>query len=327
MYSHYQSAPGFGTNQWQAPAPPPPAFSAQPQPNWGGADFYNAHALQPDPSIYENAWDRVRNNDEDADGVGVHEAKHWHRRAYGGLGDLSQMDNGSIGAAAAYEAYRTWIHNSSMSAPLSGDVERQREGLTGLAVAEASRLLQYAGRGDHYARREVSEAAASTASILFYHSRAKQDHREYGRGRSRSRGRDDGEYGRSDRRGSFSDSYDDDPYALDSRVSGGFRPRSHSRHRAHSSSRHSPMMYQGSAVGGSSVGPPTMQMPYPATEPMDMEEEEEEEHTVEEEEEHTAHRRTVDLAPSLRRCRSRDRAQCTVPLRCQFKRNTASALE
>lgn len=43
-----------------------------------------------------------------------------------------------IGHAAAYEAYRTWIHNSSMYEPLSGDQERQREGLIGLAVAEGT---------------------------------------------------------------------------------------------------------------------------------------------------------------------------------------------
>ena len=41
-----------------------------------------------------------------------------------------------IGHAAAYEAYRTWIHNRYMYEPLSGDRERQREGITGLAVAE-----------------------------------------------------------------------------------------------------------------------------------------------------------------------------------------------
>lgn len=41
-----------------------------------------------------------------------------------------------IGHAAAYEAYRTWIHNSSIYEPLSGDIERQREGLIGLAIAE-----------------------------------------------------------------------------------------------------------------------------------------------------------------------------------------------
>lgn len=41
-----------------------------------------------------------------------------------------------LGHAAAYEAYRTWIHNSSMYEPLSGDIDRQREGLIGLAMAE-----------------------------------------------------------------------------------------------------------------------------------------------------------------------------------------------
>jgi hypothetical protein len=46
------------------------------------------------------------------------------------------MQPHEIGHAAAYEAYRTWIHNSSIYEPLSGDIERQREALTGLAVAE-----------------------------------------------------------------------------------------------------------------------------------------------------------------------------------------------
>jgi hypothetical protein len=41
-----------------------------------------------------------------------------------------------LGHAAAYEAFRTWMHNSSIYEPLSGDVERQREGLIGIAIAE-----------------------------------------------------------------------------------------------------------------------------------------------------------------------------------------------
>lgn len=49
-----------------------------------------------------------------------------------------------IGHAAAYEAYRTWIHNSSIYEPLSGDIERQREGLIGLAVAEGIAMLAVA---------------------------------------------------------------------------------------------------------------------------------------------------------------------------------------
>jgi hypothetical protein len=50
------------------------------------------------------------------------------------------MQPHEIGHAAAYEAYRTWIHNSSIYEPLSGDIERQREALTGLAVAEGPLL-------------------------------------------------------------------------------------------------------------------------------------------------------------------------------------------
>lgn len=41
-----------------------------------------------------------------------------------------------LGHAAAYEAYRTWMHNSSIYEPLSGDIERQQDGLIGLAIAE-----------------------------------------------------------------------------------------------------------------------------------------------------------------------------------------------
>jgi len=192
----------------------------------------------------------------------MHEAKHWHRRAYGGLGEVNQMQPTEIGHAAAYEAYRTWIHNSSISEPLSGDVERQREGLAGLAVAEASRLLQFSNRSmDNYARMQASEAAAATASIIFYHNRAKQDG-EYGRSRSRSRSR----------RGSFS-SYDD-PYASDLRAQSSTysRPRSHSRHRSQSrhrshstSSRHSPMMpFQGSPMAGSMSSNNVAPIPIPS---------------------------------------------------------------
>lgn len=89
-----------------------------------------------------------------------------------------------IGHAAAYEAYRTWIHNSSIYEPLNGEVQRQ--GLIGLAVGEGSlslfylphfihpeisvaRLLAYAGRQtDKYARLTASETAAATASTIFY---------------------------------------------------------------------------------------------------------------------------------------------------------------
>ncbi|KAJ6495579.1 hypothetical protein C8R47DRAFT_1115608 [Mycena vitilis] len=229
--------------------PPPPQF--QPQPDWGGMDYYNAHAINPESSLYDHAWNGVRQYSGSPmdQGVGMHEARHWHKRAYGGLGELGLMQPAEIGHAAAYEAYRTWIHNSSIHEPLSGDIERQREGLIGLAIAEASRLLQFANRSmDTYARTAAAESAAATASIIFYHSREREEG-DYHRSRSRTR------------HGSFSggSSYeDDDPYASDlqamaSQFSG---HRSHSRHRSHStSSRHAP--FPGSQMGGISpnLGP------------------------------------------------------------------------
>jgi len=124
------------------------------------------------------------------------------------------MQPHEIGHAAAYEAYRTWIHNSSIYEPLSGDIERQREALTGLAVAEASRLLQYSSHPmDNYAYLAASEAAAHTASYIFYQSR-------------------DGEYrSRSQHRQSF-----DDPYALDDTLFSRTRSQSAHGHRSRSRS-------------------------------------------------------------------------------------------
>ena len=44
-----------------------------------------------------------------------------------------------IGAAAAYEAYRMWKHHrTALFDPLGGAIEREREGLIGLAVAEGT---------------------------------------------------------------------------------------------------------------------------------------------------------------------------------------------
>lgn len=49
---------------------------------------------------------------------------------------LTQVLPADLGAAAAYEVYRTWKHNSSLHAPLSADRMMQREGLIGMAIAE-----------------------------------------------------------------------------------------------------------------------------------------------------------------------------------------------
>ncbi|KAI0356278.1 hypothetical protein OH77DRAFT_1423897 [Trametes cingulata] len=163
-YSYYQSnVPGWGTSQFQFGPPPQPPF--QPQPSWRGFDFYNAHAVNPDPSLYESIMMRLR--DILGMGIGHHEARHWHRRVYSGLVPLSQLLPADIGAAAAYEAYRTWKHNSFLYEPIRADREQQREGLIGMAIAETQRLWQYSGRPlDTYGLRAACEAAASAAHVL-----------------------------------------------------------------------------------------------------------------------------------------------------------------
>ncbi len=53
---------------------------------------------------------------------------------------LTQLLPEDIGAAAAYEAYRTWKYNSFLHEPLSAEREAQREGLTGMAIAESASI-------------------------------------------------------------------------------------------------------------------------------------------------------------------------------------------
>lgn len=58
---------------------------------------------------------------------------------------LQQLLPADIGAAAAYEAYRTWKHNSFLYEPLSADRELQREGLIGMAIAESTSFSSLSG--------------------------------------------------------------------------------------------------------------------------------------------------------------------------------------
>ncbi|KAJ8494549.1 hypothetical protein ONZ45_g13207 [Pleurotus djamor] len=210
-----------------------------------------SHKPDSNRSLFDHAWGRVRNYTPGMDewGVGLNEARYWHRRVYGGYNNGEPLSPSEIGHAAAYEAYRTWIHNTSIYEPLSGDLERQREGLIGLAVAEAARLAQQPvitrRPMDSYARMEVSDAAAATASVIFYESR---DEMELDRARPRSR------------MGSFSGSSVGDPYAMDDRLLYPRRyGRSRSRHRSLSRPGGSPTIINVPPVGGMGPG-----MPYPS---------------------------------------------------------------
>ena len=84
---YYRSNPNWATSQWQSIAPPAPSF--QPQPSWGGLDFYRAIAGQSyDGGLFNHAFNRLQGlgtQSLSSMGPSIVEAKLMHRRAYGGL--------------------------------------------------------------------------------------------------------------------------------------------------------------------------------------------------------------------------------------------------
>jgi len=207
------------------------AFSFQPQSTWGGLDYYRAHALNPEPSLYEDAWGRVRDRNSignDSLGVGMDEARHSHRRAYEMPGEINCMAPVEIGQAAAYEAYKTWLRDSAIY-EIVGERERQREGLVGIAVAEVTRLLQFSHRQvDRYSQSVAADAAAHTVTALFY-----QGQDDYPRSRSRSRMRAASYAGSH-----MLDPMSDDIWPQRSRSRSVSRSRSRHRHYSASPPRH-----------------------------------------------------------------------------------------
>jgi hypothetical protein len=161
-FNHYRHNPGWGTQQFQLGAPPLPGY--QPLSSWTGQDFYSAHALGADPYLYQNTISRMSSG---MGGVGKHEARHWHRRAYAGLGEVAHMMPQEIGIAAAYEAYRQIKYSTNVYQNLYTDYERQREAMRAIAVAEAQRLWYDTGRAmDQYGIQMACDAAAATASRI-----------------------------------------------------------------------------------------------------------------------------------------------------------------
>ncbi|KAG8929563.1 hypothetical protein FRC02_005369 [Tulasnella sp. 418] len=170
-YSYYQQQPQWGTQQYQPVAPPRPLY--QPQPNWGGRHYYRAQAgldyddYDRDDGFFDSVWSRVK--DVFSNGVGKEEARHWHRRVYGGLVQMDSLEGREIGAAAGYEAVRHWsTYKSTYRQPLADDRDREREALAGLAIGEATKLLGYVRYQPHkHFRRETAEVAAATAERIF----------------------------------------------------------------------------------------------------------------------------------------------------------------
>ena len=60
---------------------------------------------------------------------------HWHRQIYGGLEDIRTCSPLNMGHAAAYETYRIWTHNRSISDPGS-DYDERHEAFIAIAIAE-----------------------------------------------------------------------------------------------------------------------------------------------------------------------------------------------
>ncbi|KAI0320278.1 hypothetical protein OF83DRAFT_1169484 [Amylostereum chailletii] len=131
-----------------------------------------AHAINPNPEIYDHAMERASSSM----GQGIVEARHWHRLTYGGLADLTRRSPAEIGHAAAYEAFRHFLHHIPVHDMMSEDHDRQRDILISLAIAEATRLWPETGRDDdRHGLQAVVEAAAATAGLIFSQHRDIKD--------------------------------------------------------------------------------------------------------------------------------------------------------
>ncbi|KAG1878254.1 hypothetical protein F4604DRAFT_1756057 [Suillus subluteus] len=192
-YPYYQSTlNGWGSNQLQFGRPPPIQF--QPQPSWGGYDYFRAHAPHIDPTIFNEVYGRMFNADVAPVGVGINEARIWHRRGYGGLCAISALSPQEIGYASAYEAYRFWIHNIALYEPFGAEIERQKEAFTGLAIAEAIKMYMISNPADTDYYIPACEAAAATALHIFDENSSGSSRGDIGAGMGYDTGMDIGAY-------------------------------------------------------------------------------------------------------------------------------------
>ncbi|KAG1865837.1 hypothetical protein DFJ58DRAFT_770487 [Suillus subalutaceus] len=183
-YPYYQSTlNGWGSNQLQFGRPPPIQF--QPQPS--------SHAPHIDPTIFNQVYGRMFNADVAPVGVGINEARVWHRRGYGGLCAISALSPQEIGYASAYEAYRFWIHNIALYEPFGAEIERQKEAFTGLAIAEAIKMYMISNPADTDYYIPACEAAAATALHIFDENSSGSSRGDIGAGMGYDTGMDDSE--------------------------------------------------------------------------------------------------------------------------------------
>ncbi|KAL4080234.1 hypothetical protein V8B97DRAFT_717724 [Scleroderma yunnanense] len=156
-YHHYRpTVPGWSTNEFQ------------PQPYWRGINSFRAHPPDIDRRPYYLSYDTVDDADRIIPGVGLHEARLWHYRAYGDVRAVNYLSPKEIGYASAYEAYRRWIYNSSLHNIHGGQYGQHREALIDLAVAEASRLYGLVRPQVSKNKIAACETAEATASTIFH---------------------------------------------------------------------------------------------------------------------------------------------------------------
>jgi len=99
----------------------------------------------------------------------MEDAQMWHQKVYGGLCDLEQIRAEEIGHAAAYEAFRIWIHYPHLYEHFNDSTERRRESFISLAIAEASKMIQHGDQWmDSHGKTLAAESAAATASRIFH---------------------------------------------------------------------------------------------------------------------------------------------------------------
>jgi hypothetical protein len=91
-------------------------------------------------SLFDNLWGRFKSAiGWTTQGYSRQHAKQIYRSVYGGVADLLEVSPEELGAAAGYEAIRLWEYqHNQYQMPLNPDLEREREALAGLAIAEGT---------------------------------------------------------------------------------------------------------------------------------------------------------------------------------------------
>ncbi|KAF9451294.1 hypothetical protein P691DRAFT_808281 [Macrolepiota fuliginosa MF-IS2] len=162
---HQPVIPGQGMNQFSSGPMQP---SLQTRSYWDDQDYRTTNV---NPNPYNYGAGRFEDDPDVSSSVDINEARSLHTQAYQ-YRELQGLSPPELGHAAAYQAYCMLNEGP----PRRGGSEHEREALIGLAVAEASRLMQQSRRNQNIdACTTASGAAARTASRIFAQTRGEFD--------------------------------------------------------------------------------------------------------------------------------------------------------